>query len=106
MHSKLRPQFTKLDGRFTGYPDFKYTLEMVGPYDVKRHFRIEAFNEMRDWCEDTWGKSIERDDYLLLQNYETDIQLNPAWCWHNRDFQLKIYLKDKEEKVWAELRWR
>lgn len=103
---KLRTHFTKLDGRYTGYPVFKYSMEILGPYDVKRFERIEMFNEMRDWCEETWGKSIERDDYLLLIDFPTKMQLNPAWCWHNRDYQLKIFLRDKEERTWAELRWK
>ena len=101
--SPVRFKFVKLDARYTGYPSFKYMIEVIS---LHKGPKIEGFNEIRDWCIETWGKSIEREQYLYMEDYDTSMQLNPAWCWHTEDHKMNIYLRDEAEKVWAELRWK
>lgn len=102
--SPVRFKFTKMDARYTGYPSFKYMVEIIS---LHRGSKIKGFNEIRDWCIETWGKSIERDQYLYMEDMDpTGIQLNPAWCWHSEDHKMNIYLQGEPEKMWAELRWK
>jgi len=107
----ILPQFTKMDKRFTGYPEFKYMVEIRHKnynFILHRKDKIESFNQLRDWCVETWGPSIERDDYLYLSGFDVakhNVKLNPAWCYHAQEHTYKIYLRDEEEMIWAKLKW-
>jgi hypothetical protein len=105
MNTEIKPKFVKMDARYTGYPNFKYMVEFINLHRINR---IKAFNDFRDWCVETWGKSVEREQYLFVDDprFQGVLQLNPAWCWHTDDHKLNIYLRGDEEKVWAELRWK
>lgn len=103
---RLKYKFYKMDKRFTGYPEFKHVIDVVGGNFYIEI--IEGFNLLRDWCVDTWGQSIERDDYLLAMAIpkKHSLILNPAWCFYTGEHTHKIYLAGDAERTWAELRWK
>lgn len=102
--SPVRFKFVKMDARYTGYPSFKYMVEVISLHKAPK---IKAFNEIRDWCIETWGMSVEREQYLYMEDMDPEgIKLNPAWCWHTEDHKMNIYLRDEAEKMWTELRWK
>ena len=83
--------------------------------------KIIRFNQLRDWCWDTWGPSCDLKDYDRvheLHNYVSLAQyndstytynaLNEHWCWSNEEDhrQKRIYLAGDEERTWLETRWR
>lgn len=106
MDRPVKFKFSKMDKRFTGYPEFNHCIDVMGgKFYVEV---IENFNLLRNWCVETWGPSIERDDYLLVCNTHRghSIILNPAWCFHTAEHQHKIYLTGDAERVWAELKWK
>ncbi len=81
--------------------------------------KIIKFNQLRDWCWDTWGQSCDLKDYdrihklshyvsLAQYNDNTHDTLNEHWCWSNEEDhrQKRIYLAGDEERTWLETRWR
>jgi hypothetical protein len=99
----------KTDKRYTGSHIFQYVV------DVKNHSfpvihnkfsksqKFKQFQEVRDWCIQTWGMSCEREQYLQLQVNEFDV--NTHWCWHTEFHDTKIYLRTDKEANWFKIKW-
>ena len=54
-----------------------------------------AFYELRDWCEETWGMSMELDHWTEYRRLTKKDQ-NPHWCYQvfkNSQSRLRIYLR-------------
>jgi hypothetical protein len=88
----------KLDKRMTGYGTFLYSVDFS-----YRHETL-SFAEVRKWCIDTWGNSVEID---IWHNYPT--LRNPAWSWERhqsaREYTCRIFLVSEGEAAWFKLRW-
>ncbi len=66
--------------------------------------REKLFTDLRKWCWETFGASVERD-YIYL--YHLDNEIKPQWSWHN-DIQDKanyLYFKDDIALTHFQLKW-
>ena len=95
---KLNLKFKKLDRRHTGYGYFEYYITIAQwSYTLNQKvLNAVDFNRFRDWCNDTWGNSCERDIYLHLANNAPleDYTLNAQWAWTVSDYEKRIYNVD------------
>lgn len=82
----------RLDRRMKGYGDFEYKIEYRKKIDRR------DFVEQRNWCWEQWGPSCE------LENW--DLATNPAWCWFNDEWGMKILLASEREATWYTLKWK
>lgn len=82
----------KLDGRNTGYGDFKYHVVFSGLREA------EKFCEIREWCWQQWGPSCELEIYYKLKK-------DVPWSWINDQYRLKIFFRDNAEYQWFLLKW-
>lgn len=94
-------KFKKIDRRYNGGNIYQYMIETNGsPYNLI--VEIKTFNEIRKWCEATWGYSYElHDAWAHGEDY-------PIWTWANdskSDKKRAIYLKTDKEYMLAKLRW-
>lgn len=93
-------KFKKLDRRMNGYGDFTYGIDLWA--DTGRQF-----NEVREWCWQTFGPSCELDIWNDLDR-PGDVR-NEKWSWdrgqYNKSFRCMIYLKDEQEANWFKLRF-
>lgn len=110
MSSKCDIRFINLDGRYSGYRYFDHLAEitMSPGYNYKKVDRLIYFNEVRDWCNATWGTSMERDEYIMLRQLPQPIgyKLNPHWAYHVKAYELRIYLATDKELAWLDMRWK
>jgi hypothetical protein len=100
---------TKLDGRYTGYPWFSHYVTVTQPRGITyNQTSIKLFNEIRNWCWETWGPSCELYDYDYLRRSadkaSEDKDVNPYWSWFVKNNVRRIYLTQKG-KVWFDLSW-
>lgn len=101
--------FTKLDRRNTGFGYWEYYINRP-----KRAFNSnlslyecqQTFFSWREWCWQTWGPSKELDDWLedIRQNKDA-VSHNEYWCFQNRDYSTRIYLKSNKELSLFLLKW-
>ena len=121
--------FYRLDGRWKGNDIFTWMCTTIVKPQYERFSprplaqsdlaKIIKFNQLRDWCWDTWGPSCDLKDYdriyelsnyvsLAQYNDNTHDTLNEHWCWSNEEDhkQKRIYLAGSEERTWLETRWR
>lgn len=102
---------TKCDRRHTGYRYFEYIVEpKVNMTNFFRNAlaldRFVRFNELRNWCWQTWGSSCERSLYLRIAEHDQLAQeLNKSWSWNSDNNDLRIYLCSEKELNWLKLRW-
>lgn len=105
--------FKKIDKRYNGGNIYQYMI-LVDSFGHGSNVRaIKEFNELRKWCQDTWGPSYELHDAWAL-NRDEDWPLWtayndhwPLWTWANdsKDSKRAIYLKTDKEYMLAKLRW-
>lgn len=98
-------KIVKLDGRYRGYPEYKYRVVFDNPKGVilKDSQRINQLLEVRNWFHDTFGPSCEYE-YIHHLRRATD-KFNEKWCWDNRALDLKIFIADDATLNWFSLRW-
>ena len=83
----------KLDRRHTGYGDFKYSITFRGS-------ETDKFCDIRNWCWEQWGPSVEIDNRIKL------INPNPKWSWISDEYRLRIYIATDKEFQWYILKWK
>jgi hypothetical protein len=93
--------FKKIDRRYNGGTIYQYMISVNGSHNLIEE--IKTFNEIREWCEVTWGRSCELHDawaWGVPHDY-------PIWTWANdsKDSKRAIYLKTDKEYMLAKLRW-
>jgi hypothetical protein len=100
----------KTDKRYTGSDTFGYVVDIrndnafpVIHSKFRKSQKIVKFQEVRDWCIQTWGMSCEREHYLQLSADE--FNTNTHWCWHTEYYDTKIYLRTDKEANWFKLKW-
>lgn len=99
----------KTDKRYTGSDVFGYVVDIKNTSfaiihtKLNKSQRITKFQEVRDWCIQTWGMSCEREHYLQMLADEFDV--NTHWCWHTEFYDTKIYLRSDKEANWFKLKW-
>lgn len=102
--------FKKIDRRYNGGSIYQYVI-LVGVNTDHHAKSINLFNEIRKWCEITWGHSCELHDAWAFNNPLTDESGYPIWVWANdskdskRAIYRAIYLKTDKEYMLAKLRW-
>jgi hypothetical protein len=88
----------KLDKRMTGYGIFMYSV------DFSTHDDTHAFAEVRSWCIEQWGNSVEVDIWQRFRPLR-----NPAWSWERnhgeKKYVCRIFLAGETEVSWFTLRW-
>lgn len=102
-------EFKKIDKRYKAGHHYKYIIK----FSIRRGSSltvgdsIKKFNEVRQWCIDTWGMSCEVDDAWAMIDVEKNGIDYPVWCWLNdRTYGNRlIYLKTDKEYMLAQLRW-
>lgn len=86
----MKYHITKLDRRHSGHWHFKYRVEFHRNPGINKQL---IFCDVRNWCDDTYGHSCERDIVGNLPDPK------PVWAWHS-DFdsgRYWIFLKDDTE---------
>jgi len=110
MKISKRIKITRLDKRYSGYRQFRFSVEFIRGY-MPNNDRLRTFLLVRDWCHDTWGHTCERDLHVELSEDiskgEIEYSVNPAWSWywHPNESNYRIYLKDQEELNIFAMRW-
>ena len=99
----------KTDKRFTGSDILHYVVDIKhGSFPViynkfSTGQQLKKFQDVRNWCIETWGMSCEREHYLHL--LADDVEVNTHWCWHSEFYDIKIYLRTDKEANWFKLKW-
>jgi hypothetical protein len=60
---------------------------------------VQDFFELRKWCWEQWGASMELDYYHMFHSDP------PGWSWHSDNSQRRIYLEGDEQLAVFTLRW-
>ena len=100
----------KTDKRYTGADVFGYVVDVKQTSfplihtKLNKSYKIQHFQEIRDWCIQTWGMSCEREHYLQLV-VDNINDVNTHWCWHTEFYDTKIYLRTDKEANWFKLKW-
>lgn len=107
-----------MDHRYTGYPKFRYYINVDSKTYLHESTHIPIFLNIRDWCTQTWGVSCERNFYLDIFRWKSHASYNPDqmtwlagtdlsknWCWSTDDYKRRIYLRSDEELALMLLRW-
>jgi hypothetical protein len=84
----------KLDRRYKGYGQFKYTVSFWLSKEYPK------FCEIRNWCWTQWGPSSEVDIWERNPALQS-----PNWCWVKDDYKVRIYLTSDKEYQWFLLKW-
>jgi hypothetical protein len=98
--------FKKIDRRYNGGNWYKYmvsfTHDSLGYVGAVAE-TIQEFNQVRQWCIDTWGPSCELHDAWAI----SPTSGYPIWAWETDNSKGKraIYLKTEQECILAKLRW-
>jgi hypothetical protein len=93
-----------VDKRYKGYGHFKY-------YILLHHLKGPGFHELREWMWQTWGASKELEEWIYDNarmnsiNIRTVYCQNEHWCWHNDNYERRLYIKNDEELMVFKLRW-
>ena len=103
---ELRSDVT--DGRFKAYNHFKFFAEPWNSHVLSVHNieRISQFFEVRNWCVDTWGPSLEFEVWKFFNR--TGKQVNPHWCFDvntTNQPMLRIYFRSNAEYALFKLKW-
>ena len=99
----------KTDKRYTGSDIFGYVVDInnssfpVIYNKFSKGQKLKKFQDVRNWCIETWGMSCEREHYLHLLTDE--VAVNTHWCWHTEFYDAKIYLRTDKEANWFKLKW-
>jgi hypothetical protein len=95
-------KFKKLDRRMNGYGDFTYGIDFTS-----RELAGPAFDEVRQWCWESFGPSTELDIWEVRDRPEDT--RNDKWAWdrgqYNKSWRCIIYLATEKEANWFKLRW-
>jgi hypothetical protein len=101
-------KFYKLDGRWKGSDIFTWMCTTVIKPQYERFSprplaqsdlaKIIKFNQLRDWCWDTWGPSCDLKDYDRIHELSNYVSQDHK--------QKRIYLVGSKERTWLETRWR
>ena len=86
-------QVRKLDKRYSGYPYFKYFVELSQSNEIN-------FHNVRAWCWNTWGASKGFKDWEwhhLHPHIQYDVCQNSNWCWVDDQFRNRILFKERED---------
>ena len=83
----------KLDKRFKGYGNFKYSVDFNWREKSK-------YLEVRNWCWDQWGPSSE---VAFLEDNQSLV--SEGWSWDTSEFKNRIYLATEKEYQWFLLKW-
>ena len=94
---KMVMRIRKLDKRMTGYGDFKYGA------DFSWHWQGARFDQVRQWCWETFGPSVEVDIWRELGTI--DEPRNERWAWDRNQYRTMVYLKSDAERNWFVMRW-
>lgn len=100
-------EFKKIDRRYNGGNVYRYMLLVKVSFGTggtgTEITAIKEFNELRKWCQDTWGHSYELHDAWVRSVHEDW----PSWVWANdsKDSKRAIYLRTDKEYMLAKLRW-
>ena len=109
--------FKKIDRRYNGGNVYQYMLSVNNSRNPIESIR--TFNEVRQWCQDTWGPSYELHDawaWSMPKSWAWNVSGDwrpvsigdwPNWAWANdsKDEKRVIYLKTDKEYMLAKLRW-
>jgi|688.fasta_scaffold1294073_1 hypothetical protein len=110
--SMLKLKLEKLDARHNGHRLFSHRVAIYG---LKLEQATKLI-ELREWCEYTFGKTVERDLVLYFAGNKSNLTefksefdiLNPKWSWHfdTKTFDLPyIYFKGQAELTLFQLKW-
>ena len=77
-----------------GWGDFTHFVEFRKKERMK-------YLEVRNWCWEQWGPSCEFEHWAVIDKSE----VNPAWAWDSREYDMRIYLGADQQVSWYILRW-
>lgn len=84
----------KTDKRYSGHPHFKHFVAFGTSAEIIQ------FNNIRQWCWETFGPSSE------LEIYHKIPEPNKSWCWELTQWSTRIYFAGDKEFQWFTLKWR
>ena len=101
----MKIKVKKTDKRHSGHDIFLYSVDVEWQGIGRRTERLIAFNQVRQWCWETFGPSCEREHWLELDKFKHPVP-NERWCWHSDYGNFKIYLRSEKEANWFKLKWQ
>ncbi len=112
-------RLVKMDGRHTGgnffthYAEFTMSLKRRAPMigsgtlHVSRQDLTKEFVQCRNWCWEHFGPSCEvelYDDAVHSFAFMPE-QSDPDWAWMQKNYGLRIYLKNQDIAGMFSLMW-
>ena len=107
----------KLDKRNTGSGEWAYYITIHAGHtqhpinkDLVWYLVRNQYQEIREWCWQTWGSSKELNEWLrsnfhLMTNGENSPCQNAHWCWITDQSYSRIYFRTDKEIMLFKLRW-
>jgi|694.fasta_scaffold32804_11 hypothetical protein len=104
-------QVTKLDQRYTGFPEFQYSLDCRHRFLSKPHGQIKTyriisteeiatnFTRLVHWAWETWGPSME---YKIREDLSDEFR-NQDWCFISEKF--RVLVRSTAQIEWFKLKW-
>jgi len=97
MKNMFMMRIRKIDNRNRLYGEFEYQIRMP----------TSMFLEVRQWCWDTWGSTVE---YFWYNEYKRSPACNSAWCFdtdysNTRRKTGVIYLATDQEMDLFYIKW-
>lgn len=93
--------FYKQDRRHQGSRVFGYAVSFSN-----NDQGIREFTQIRRWCWETFGPSVEIGFYKRLSTWGME---QPQWCWvadEYTELRIRIYFKDSQSYNLALLKWQ
>ena len=104
-------RITATDKRHKAHSHFKWVVENPGVHRL-RSANVEAiakFSDIRQWCYDSWGASVEIDMWKFQFNHPAQFFMqNKHWCYDVNTTnvpQMKLYFRTDAELAFYKLKW-
>ena len=92
----------RLDRRYNGGDHFQHRVEISD--SLKNPDKADLYRRMRQWCQDTWGASVEVRHHRMFRH--NGFGYNDHWCYDNGWYHsYYLYLKGDQELMLFDLRW-
>ena len=100
---------TKLNRRNTWYPAFSHRVEVIRHYNDRNLFdRNVNFIQLRQWCWEQFGTSVETQYWENLKITEQAHLANDKWAWYvnvHDSYRTFLYFADEAALSFFKLNW-
>lgn len=105
-------KITATDKRHKAHPHFKWMVEHPSAHTLRsaNTDAVVKFSDIRQWCVDSWGSSVEIDmwKFLAIRPPGNVHVQNKHWCYDVNTTnvpQMKLYFRTDAELAFYKLKW-